>query len=73
MEEYGFQHKTCYCGTDLSGLKAEATSYRYGTMPQAKCPNCGRDMPLDAPPVEDVMEAPVVAAAPAPAKSKSKK
>ena len=67
-EEYGFKVKKCYCGTDLSGLTAEATSYRYGTLPQAKCPECGREMLLDAPPVEPIGEAPA-----APAKSKSKK
>jgi len=67
-EEYGFKVKKCYCGADLSTLKAEAISFRYGTQPQAKCPECGRDMLLDAPPVE-----PVMPASNAPAKSKSKK
>jgi len=57
-EEYSFKVKKCYCGTDLSGLKAVATSFRYGTLPQAKCPNCGRDMLLNAPPVEPVVLAP---------------
>jgi len=69
-EEYSFKVKKCYCGADLSGLKAEATSNRYGNLPQAKCPNCGRDMLLDAPPVEPVVEP---METPAPAKSKSKK
>lgn len=74
-DEYGFKHKTCYCGLDLSGLKVVPTSFRYGTQPQAKCPECGRSMLLDAPPVEDVMSTPAPPAedAPAPAKSKSKK
>jgi len=52
MEEYGFKVKKCYCGADLSGLKAVATSYRYGNLPQAKCPNCGRDMLLNVPVVK---------------------
>jgi len=57
-EEYSFKVKKCYCGTVLAGLKAEATSFRYGTQPQAKCPNCGRDMLLDAPPVEPAVPVP---------------
>ena len=61
MEEYNFQQKTCYCGADLSALKAVATSNRYGTYPQAKCPNCGRDMLLDAPQVKPVVAAPIEA------------
>ena len=64
--EYSFKVKTCYCGADLTGLKAEATSYRYGTLPQGKCPNCGRDMLLDAPPVEPTMPAPATASVPEP-------
>jgi len=62
-EEYGFKHKKCYCGLDLTGQKAVATSYRFGSLPQAKCPNpdCGRDMLLDAPPVEPVVAAPTEA------------
>jgi len=67
-DEYNFKVKKCYCGTALAGLKAAASSYRYGTQPQAKCPNCGRDMLLDAPLVEPVMPAPV-----APAKAPVKK
>jgi len=43
----------------------------YGNLPQAKCPECGRSMLLDAPPVEEV--APVAEAPAAPAKAKSKK
>ena len=66
MEEYNFKVKTCYCGADLSTLKADATSFRYGTQPQAKCPNCGRDMLLDAPPVEPVVKAPATEASAAP-------
>jgi len=57
-EEYGFKVKKCYCGADLSRLQAEATSFRYGRLPQAKCPECGRDMLLDAEPVEAVRPAP---------------
>jgi hypothetical protein len=70
MEEYSFKVKTCYCGADLSGLKTEATSYRYGTQPQAKCPNCGRDMLLDAPAIEPVIESRAASAAPARASAK---
>lgn len=47
--EYSFKLETCSCGADLSGLKAEATSYRDGRFPQAKCPNCGNDLLLEAP------------------------
>jgi len=57
-DEYNFKVKKCYCGTALAGLKAAASSYRYGTQPQAKCPGCGRNMLLDAPPVEPVVLAP---------------
>jgi len=71
-EEYRFKVKTCYCGADLSALKAVATSNRYGTYPQAKCPNCGRDMLLDAPPVEPVAAAPAGAPTEAPAKRSRK-
>lgn len=68
-DEYGFKQKTCYCGANLAGLQVEATSNRFGTLPQGKCPECGREMLLNAPPVEEVM--PVVAApVKAPAKSK---
>lgn len=66
MSEYGFEQKTCYCGADLAVLKAVATSYRYGTLPQAKCPNCGRDMLLDAPALETpIMPEPAAPEAPA--------
>ena len=68
MEEYSFKVKTCYCGADLSNLKAAPSSNRYGTLPQAKCPKCGRDMLLDAPPVEPVVKAPAAEASAAPAK-----
>jgi len=61
-EEYGFKVIKCYCGADLSGLKAVASSYRYGAQPQARCPNCGRDMLLDAPPIEPVIPTPVIPA-----------
>jgi len=72
-DEYSFKVKTCYCGANLSGLKAEPTSFRYGTQPQAKCPECGRNMLLDAPPVEPVVVDPMEAAVVASKKPKSKK
>jgi len=71
-EKYKFKVKKCYCGTDLSGLEVPATSNRYGNLPQGKCPECGRDMLLDAPPVEPVIPAPMKAPA-TKAKSTSKR
>jgi len=52
-----FKQETCYCGADLSGLTAEVTGYRFGTLPQGRCPNCGRSMLLDAPPIEPALPA----------------
>ena len=58
MAEYSFKQETCYCGADLVGVKAAATSNRFGRLPQGKCPSCGRELLLDAPPVEPAMPAP---------------
>jgi len=71
VEEYSFKVKTCYCGANLSGLKAEATSNRFGTLPQGKCPECGRNMLLVGEAV--FIKVPVEEAPKAPAKSTSKK
>ena len=57
-EEYGFKRKDCYCGLDLKGKKVEVVGLWRDTQPMGKCPNCGRDMLLDAPPVEPVIVAP---------------
>jgi hypothetical protein len=62
-EEYSFKQEKCYCGADLSGLQASPTSNRYGTYPQAKCPECGRELLLNAPPVMPSMEPPGAEAA----------
>jgi len=74
-EEYGFKQKTCYCGANLAGLQVVATSNRFWALPQGKCPECGREMLLDAPPVEPVMpvKAPAKTVMPVKAPAKSKK
>lgn len=74
--KYSFRQETCYCGADLSGLKEVATSNRFRNLPQAKCPECGRELLLDAPAVEPALavspgEEPV--AAPKKARSSSRK
>lgn len=67
-EKYKFKVAKCYCGTDLSGLEVSASSNRYGNLPQGTCPECGRQMLLNAPAIEPVAPAPTKASV-----SKSKK
>jgi hypothetical protein len=57
-EEYSFKQEKCYCGANLSGVMAEATSNRYDMFPQGKCPECGRELLLNVPPVEPSTVAP---------------
>ena len=54
VEEYKFRHKVCDCGLDLSGKVSIVTSLR-GVRLMGACPSCGKQMPLDAPPVEPVV------------------
>lgn len=57
-EEYGFQREICFCGLDLTDKKAAVSGSFEARYPTGKCPGCGKNLILDAPPIEPEIPAP---------------
>jgi len=49
---FGFKNETCLCGATLAELTVQVESYMYDNFPQGKCPKCGKELLLKAPPLD---------------------